>query len=227
MSFYIIGKKNVNAHIDKAYLEKLHRRLRDDFSQDELKALSLYLGIEYDMLPGTGKDRKARELVMYIDRRGQLAKLVNEVAKLRPEASQSIMPGDIPSEQLQENSVQLVLTEPAREVVNSASDKELAKAAILILAELQVQLDEILNAEDLPPFRAFEAEDGSLLIEWIFTHFRIGFSIEPDKKDSGWFLVSDDTAGRINASGHLLGVNIRRLTTWLIAFATDFYSATT
>ena len=38
----------------------------------------------------------------------------------------------------------------------------------------------------LPPLQAFNVDDGSVLIEWIFGNFRIGFNIEPNPEDSGW-----------------------------------------
>ena len=43
----------------------------------------------------------------------------------------------------------------------------------------------------LPPLRININEDGSVLIEWIFSDFRIGFSIEKDRSQSNWYLVSN------------------------------------
>ena len=111
--------------------------------------------------------------------------------------------------------------ESTRAILDSNPDRELAEEARRILNELQAQLRHVSSLESLPPICVFEAEDGSLLVEWIFTHFRIGFSLEPEKQDSGWFLVSDDTAGGISASGFLDGINIEWLISWLLGFVTN------
>jgi hypothetical protein len=55
----------------------------------------------------------------------------------------------------------------------------------------------------LPPLRACVDIDGSVLLEWIFPDFRVGFNIEPDPQDSGWHLVSNKKVGEITASGQL------------------------
>lgn len=56
------------------------------------------------------------------------------------------------------------------------------------------------NIENLPKIYAFNLEDGSLLIEWIFDDLRIGFNIEPIKTESSWYLVTNKNLGEINAS---------------------------
>lgn len=117
------------------------------------------------------------------------------------------------------------LTGPAREVLSSVADRESAEEAERILHELEWQLILVRkrsSTKDWPPIWAFEAEDRSLLIEWIFPHCRIGFSVESEPDESGWFLVSDDTTGRINASGRLVDVDTSQLITWLLSFITDF-----
>lgn len=70
----------------------------------------------------------------------------------------------------------------------------------------------------LPPLQAFNVEDGSILIEWIFRDFRIGFNIEPNPNDSGWYLVSNKNLGEISASGYTLGIDIKNIVLWLINF---------
>jgi len=45
--------------------------------------------------------------------------------------------------------------------------------------------------------------DGSIIIEFIAEHSRLGFTFEPDPSQSGWFLVSDVTAGDMSLSGLL------------------------
>ena len=70
----------------------------------------------------------------------------------------------------------------------------------------------------LPELQAFKVDDGSILIEWIFDDFRIGFSIEPDVQESSWYLVSSKNLGEISASGYISGTDIKNLILWLINF---------
>jgi len=70
----------------------------------------------------------------------------------------------------------------------------------------------------LPQLKAFQVDDGSILIEWIFDDFRIGFSIEPNLKDSSWYLVSNANLGEISASGYISRIDIKSLVLWLINF---------
>jgi len=46
-------------------------------------------------------------------------------------------------------------------------------------------------------------DDGSILVEWISSDFRIGFSIESILSDSSWYVISNSTLGDICESGYL------------------------
>jgi hypothetical protein len=54
------------------------------FSAGELRTLCFDLGLDYDNLPGEGKEDKAREMVAYFERRDLLLKLVEAIAARRP-----------------------------------------------------------------------------------------------------------------------------------------------
>lgn len=58
--------------------------LTTGFNEEELKTLAFELGVDYDSLPADGKSGKARELVSYFERRGQLPTLVKAVRDVRP-----------------------------------------------------------------------------------------------------------------------------------------------
>jgi hypothetical protein len=62
----------------------IRQRLSRHFSQDELKTLCFDLDVDYDNLAGTTKDEKARELVVRLDREGNLFALLKRGAELRP-----------------------------------------------------------------------------------------------------------------------------------------------
>jgi len=55
----------------------------------------------------------------------------------------------------------------------------------------------------LPPLKIQWLEDDSVLTEWIFKDFRIGFSIEPKEKESSWYLVANRNLDEVSASGAL------------------------
>lgn len=58
--------------------------LQQFFSLDELQQLAFEMGVECDNLPGATKERKARELVLFLDRRGQMELLVQTIREMRP-----------------------------------------------------------------------------------------------------------------------------------------------
>jgi hypothetical protein len=77
----------------------------------------------------------------------------------------------------------------------------------------------IQSSAILPPLQFRWIDDGSALVEWLFKDFRIGFSIEPQVKESGWYLVSNENLGEISASGPLDFANLDPLLLQLLFFA--------
>lgn len=64
----------------------LHQILSTHFSLDELRMLGFQLGVEYENLGGDTLNRKALELVMYMERNGRLPDLQAALKALRPHA---------------------------------------------------------------------------------------------------------------------------------------------
>ncbi len=58
--------------------------LRDHFSLDELKTLCFCLQVNFEELPGDGISGKAREIILYHQRRDLFDQLVAEIIKTRP-----------------------------------------------------------------------------------------------------------------------------------------------
>jgi hypothetical protein len=54
------------------------------FSEDELKKLCFHFGFDYADLPGDGRVDKARELILWLERRGQLEELIEYARAHRP-----------------------------------------------------------------------------------------------------------------------------------------------
>lgn len=115
------------------------------------------------------------------------------------------------------NLIKLALT-----IVRQIENKQIAKEARKLLLNVQDVVNSFqqfgIDLSHLPPLQAFLPDDGSVLIEWIFPDFRIGFSIEPISEDSGWYLVSSKKLGEISASGYVSGIDVKNLVLWLLNF---------
>ena len=66
---------------------ELRRLLVQSFSDNDLRSLCQDLGVDYDVLPGTGTEAKAREMIRFLERRGQLSRLVAAAARERPQVA--------------------------------------------------------------------------------------------------------------------------------------------
>ena len=69
-------------------LSGLRNTLVTYFSDSELRDVCFDLGIDYENLGGDAKAGKARELVVYCQRRNRLAELEDACRRLRPHAFQ-------------------------------------------------------------------------------------------------------------------------------------------
>ena len=72
-------------------------RLEEQFDLEELRTLSMDLGVDFDNLRGEGKAAKARELVLYLQRRGRLDALVAAVQAARGPATAGPAGGPAPA----------------------------------------------------------------------------------------------------------------------------------
>ncbi len=115
------------------------------------------------------------------------------------------------------------ITQSARVTIRTISNRDIAVYAEKLLLVIRNQLDKLEFEDRLPEIRAFERDNGSLLIEWIFDHFRIGFSVEISREESGWYLVSGHEFGDILAYGGLTGQNLNKLIAWLLNFVITNY----
>jgi HEAT repeat protein len=66
------------------YLSQLRQNLTKYFNEDELRTVCFDMKISYDDLPGEGLTGKARELVAFLQRRNQIAQLVEICSVQRP-----------------------------------------------------------------------------------------------------------------------------------------------
>ena len=94
------------------------------------------------------------------------------------------------------------------------------KQAAKILSLIGVTINQMELREDIflsvPEIKLFN-DDGSLLLEWIFPEYRIGFCIDDDENKSSWYLVSKETNGGINTFGLLRLIN-KNILVWLFMY---------
>ncbi len=76
-------------------MQNLHRCIVDHYDREELRTLCFELGVKFDALPGDGTAAKARELILYLARRGELEKLLDTLRQGRPEAFDAAGLGDV------------------------------------------------------------------------------------------------------------------------------------
>jgi hypothetical protein len=67
------------------FLTNLHRGMTESYNLEELKDLCIDLGVDFENLGGEGKNGKIRELIAYLNRRGQLSKLIEKCRADRPD----------------------------------------------------------------------------------------------------------------------------------------------
>lgn len=95
--------------------------------------------------------------------------------------------------------------------------RKMSVVAIQVLDHLKQALIDKGRLPNLPIIRFVEAPDKSVLLEWIFPHWRIGFSIEPNVEESGWFFSSDKSAGSVIAGGQLAGFDVSWILDWVLS----------
>jgi hypothetical protein len=85
-----------------------------------------------------------------------------------------------------------------------------------VIVFLQSFVEVIVNNQNslrtvgnLPSLIISLLEDASLLIEWGFKDFKIGFSFEPKEDESSWYIVTNDKFQDANASGSGTAIFIR------------------
>jgi len=108
----------------------------------------------------------------------------------------------------------------AIKIIPQIKDPNIAKQLDSLLSFVNKIVNTLMQSEKnlnlIPPLHPHVEEDGSVLLQWIFPDFRIGFNIEPNPNDSGWHLVANKRLGDITASGQL--TNMGEITIILLDF---------
>lgn len=101
-------------------------------------------------------------------------------------------------------------------------NKKVRQFTINLLHTLQkiliINIDRLCFSGSLPPLQFLLDKDDSLLLEWIFKDFRIGFIIEPNVSESSWYFVSNSKMNEQSASGLLNVSDYEQSLHYLISF---------
>jgi len=71
--------------------------------------------------------------------------------------------------------------------------------------------DPDLEIDRTAPLEIIDSEDGSVLIEWHFKDRRLGFNIEPEEGQSGWYFAFSRESGGQCGSGTLPSLDMKAL----------------
>lgn len=86
---------------------------------------------------------------------------------------------------------------------------------IKILKLVTLYFNQHNESKFLPALNFNQLEDKSVLMEWIFKDFRIGFSIEPNPEESSWYLISNNKIDESTLHGLIVDkdfdTNLKRL----------------
>lgn len=81
-----------------------------------------------------------------------------------------------------------------------------------ILSQLRVAVRETgIDLSSAPHLEVVDAEDGSVLIEWHLADRRVGFNIEPQEGQSGWYFAFSRASGGQCGSGLLASLDMKSL----------------
>jgi hypothetical protein len=114
------------------------------------------------------------------------------------------------------------ITGDAYRVVSAFENREMAEVAEKLMRAIDqtLQIYEATggNLDAIRPVRATLPEDGSIAMEWTNPDFRIGFNIETNPADSGWYLVTSQRLGEIGVHGQLASIEPASLASLAVNF---------
>jgi len=82
--------------------------------------------------------------------------------------------------------------------------KQQTEEVLYIIGRIIEVVQEVTGGQGrIPPLHAHLLDDGSVVVEWIVSDFRIGFNIELNPEESGWHYITSKKMGERTASGPL------------------------
>ncbi|PWB56017.1 MAG: hypothetical protein C3F13_02850 [Anaerolineales bacterium] len=104
------------------------------------------------------------------------------------------------------NTVRDNISVDVSRLLSSIENTELVKEVNSILEAINLNI-QYFDIQNIPEIKAFQLENGSIALEWILGHFRIGFNFDPKPGESGYYLISDSTAGEVRYLGNFNGLS--------------------
>lgn len=102
----------------------------------------------------------------------------------------------------------------ARERLAKVANRRVAEQAENILDIIEERLSRLQDL-NIPEIQLLEQDDGSLLLEWILKDGRIGFNLESDSVESGWYIISKRKDPEIQEWGFLNTLDIERIMNYI------------
>lgn len=111
----------------------------------------------------------------------------------------------------------------ASDVVDAITERVQGRRGTLANARMNEELDTILKTLGLaladgeidisnaPKLKVVDAEDGSVLIEWYFPDRRLGFNIEANEGQTGWYFAFSRSSGGQCGAGLLASLDMKAL----------------
>lgn len=117
------------------------------------------------------------------------------------------------------------LVEQARALITKINDKRVAETVTELIATIERTASALKVAgrdiSPLPPIRASILDDGSVILEWATQEFRLGFNIEHDPSESGFFLATSKRLGEKGMYSRLAGISEESLVPLVVQFVLD------
>lgn len=112
--------------------------------------------------------------------------------------------------------------------VQKITNPVMKQKAIDILINIQKLIDTFnsyqCDINNIPKLNSHGIDDNGFLIEFTGDLYRIGFSLEEEISESGWYLTTNEDMGSIGASGFLKEeLQIKKLIFWLLCFSLTFH----
>ena len=99
------------------------------------------------------------------------------------------------------------ITEQARALLPRIQDPGVARNTAEVVSAIEEAAAALAasggEVKMIPPVRATLQANGSVNLEWLKRDLRVGFTIETDPGDSGWYLVTSRDLGDTGAYGPL------------------------
>jgi len=114
------------------------------------------------------------------------------------------------------------ITEQARSVLRKEIDPNVGKNLQKVISIIDNILDSYVatgnETSNIQPIKAAVNEDGSVALDWISPDYRLGFSIEKEFAESGWYLATTKRINEMGGYGHFSDQNNKEITSLLINF---------